>query len=199
MQKGNTKERILDAALELFSEKGYAGTTVEEVATYVGIKAPTLYKYLSSKEDLLRLLGERFDEQYKNSFARSMKGAEQVRSFEELKEFSMRSVEYTVNDPLVVRVRRMATIEQYRSEDFAERATLYQIKEQCAINALVFRKFMEEGIMIPGDPDLLALEFTAPVTLMIQMCDRQPDKKEEALATVSRHFDQFAERYSLKK
>lgn len=56
MKKGNTKERLIMAALDLFSVKGYEGTSVEEIARAVGIKAPTMYKYLKSKEELLQIL-----------------------------------------------------------------------------------------------------------------------------------------------
>ncbi len=37
----STKEKILDAALTLFAENGYDGTSVEQIAIIVGIKAPS--------------------------------------------------------------------------------------------------------------------------------------------------------------
>jgi len=40
----STKEKILDAALTLFAKNGYDGTSVEQIANIVGIKAPSLYK-----------------------------------------------------------------------------------------------------------------------------------------------------------
>ncbi len=45
----NTKKRILDEALTLFSEKGYANVFVADIAEAVGIKAPSLYKHYKSK------------------------------------------------------------------------------------------------------------------------------------------------------
>lgn len=44
----NTKKRILDEALTLFSEKGYASVFVADIAKAVGIKAPSLYKHPDS-------------------------------------------------------------------------------------------------------------------------------------------------------
>ena len=41
----DTKERILEEALSLFSKKGFKAVTVEEIAQKVGIKAPSLYKH----------------------------------------------------------------------------------------------------------------------------------------------------------
>jgi len=47
-----TAERILDAAEELFAERGYAGTTLRDVARGVGIRIPSLYNHFESKEAL---------------------------------------------------------------------------------------------------------------------------------------------------
>ena len=52
----STKERILEEALTLFAENGYDGTSVEEIAKHVGIKAPSLYKHYKGKEDILNAL-----------------------------------------------------------------------------------------------------------------------------------------------
>lgn len=45
----DTKQRILDEALTLFSEKGYANVFVGDIAERVGIKAPSLYKHYKNK------------------------------------------------------------------------------------------------------------------------------------------------------
>ena len=48
----DTRRRILDAALSLFSEKGYANVFVAEIADAVGIKAPSLYKHFAGKQEI---------------------------------------------------------------------------------------------------------------------------------------------------
>jgi AcrR family transcriptional regulator len=47
------ERQILEAAMELFHERGYASTSVEDVASAVGILKGSLYHYIDSKEDLL--------------------------------------------------------------------------------------------------------------------------------------------------
>jgi len=47
-------QELLDAALSLFSEKGFAGTRSEEVAAAAGVSKGTLYLYYPSKEELLK-------------------------------------------------------------------------------------------------------------------------------------------------
>ncbi|MEE9912361.1 MAG: TetR/AcrR family transcriptional regulator [Deltaproteobacteria bacterium] len=51
-QDSEARQRILDAALELFAQKGYATTTIREIVDTVGITAPSLYYYFGNKEGL---------------------------------------------------------------------------------------------------------------------------------------------------
>jgi TetR/AcrR family transcriptional regulator len=54
-----TAERILDAAEELFAERGYAGATLRDVATRVGVRPPSLYNHFASKDALYAAVLER--------------------------------------------------------------------------------------------------------------------------------------------
>ena len=60
----DTKQRILDEALTLFSEKGYANVFVGDIADRVGIKAPSLYKHYKNKraifDAIIDLMNTRF-------------------------------------------------------------------------------------------------------------------------------------------
>ena len=54
MARTNAKEPLIRAARDLFSVKGYDGTSVDEISESIGIKGPTIYKYFKNKEDLLK-------------------------------------------------------------------------------------------------------------------------------------------------
>ncbi len=50
---------------------------------------------------------------------------------------------------------------------------------------------MDSGLLRRDDPAMLAFAYTAPISALIHLCDREPDKKEEATAQIeafSRHF-----------
>src|SRR5215467_14150395 len=53
---GDKREAILSAALELFVERGFYGTTVPEIAERAGVGAGTIYRYFESKEALVNEL-----------------------------------------------------------------------------------------------------------------------------------------------
>jgi AcrR family transcriptional regulator len=64
-QKGRvSRERILEAAVQLFSERGYAGTGVHEIARRAGIEKAALYWHFGSKEGLLAAVLDRADAEF---------------------------------------------------------------------------------------------------------------------------------------
>jgi AcrR family transcriptional regulator len=50
---GSTRERILDVALDLFSRKGYAETSLREIAAELGFSKAALYYHFESKQDIM--------------------------------------------------------------------------------------------------------------------------------------------------
>ena len=62
-QKQMTRRLLLDAGLELFSARGYAATTVDDIATAAGTTRATFYAYFPSRSDLMRaLIDEKLNE-----------------------------------------------------------------------------------------------------------------------------------------
>jgi len=56
VDKQNVKERLLDAGIRLFAEKGYASTSVREITARAGVTKPVLYYYYKNKEGLFRAI-----------------------------------------------------------------------------------------------------------------------------------------------
>ena len=61
-----TKQKILNEALSLFSEKGYSAVYVGDIAEAVGIKTPSLYKHYKNKQDIFNSCVEVFSERMGN-------------------------------------------------------------------------------------------------------------------------------------
>ena len=64
MKQEDTKQRILDKALELFSARGYDSVSVGEIAEAVGIKAPSLYNHFPGKQAIFDAIVESTAAQY---------------------------------------------------------------------------------------------------------------------------------------
>ena len=54
--EGDARNRILDAAFALFSEKGFTATSMRDIADAVGIKAASLYNHFAGKRELFDAL-----------------------------------------------------------------------------------------------------------------------------------------------
>lgn len=55
-----TKLRIMDAASQLFSEKGYAGSTTREIAEVAGVNEVTLFRHFGTKEKLVKAIMDKY-------------------------------------------------------------------------------------------------------------------------------------------
>lgn len=65
--KTQTKDKIFDAALDLFSKKGYDSVSVRTIASEVGIKESSIYNHYSSKKDILMSTLNYFEEYFKGN------------------------------------------------------------------------------------------------------------------------------------
>ena len=55
----------------------------------------------------------------------------------------------------------------------------------------IFAGMMDKGLLLRDDPAMLAFAYTAPISALIHLCDREPEKTDAAIAQVeafSRHF-----------
>ena len=64
MDRGNTKQEILEASLELFSVQGFEATSISQIAEAVGIRKASLYSHFESKQAILDALVKNVLAQY---------------------------------------------------------------------------------------------------------------------------------------
>ena len=57
-QRRNRSQEVLEAAVRVFHKKGYASSSIQDIADEVGVLKGSLYHYIDSKEDLLARLFE---------------------------------------------------------------------------------------------------------------------------------------------
>lgn len=195
MDKIPTKDRILDSALTLFAAKGYDGVGVDLIAENAGIKGPSLYKHFKGKEDILNALIEKVEVYYEANFGSVNNPGQTPSSMDELITLSLNRIEFTLRDPMIKKVRRMLTMEQFRNRQIAQLATKYNIDCVQEIYQNIFRAMMDNGIMRKTDPASVSMSFAAPVSLLIQMCDREPEREQEAMECIKDFFRYFAEEY----
>lgn len=187
----DTKERILAAALEQFSQNGYAGTNIRELTASLGLVKSSLYKHFESKEAIWNALLDEMIAYYGARFGSPEHLPPVPDSLEGLVDMTMQMVNFTVHDERIIMTRKVLTLEQYRDVRARELATKHFLTGLTDMFTHVFTGMMDKGLLRKDDPKMLAFAYTAPISALIHLCDREPEKTEEAMKQAeafSRHF-----------
>ena len=103
----------------------------------------------------------------------------------------MRMADFTIHDEKVVMTRKLLSIEQFRDERARALATKHFLTGLTEMFAKLFVGMMDKGRLRRDDPAMLGLAYTAPVSALIHLCDREPERTDTAMAQIeafSRHF-----------
>ena len=186
----NTKEAILLAALRLFSERGFDGVGVREIAGAVGLRESALYRHYSTKQEIFDSILDRVGRRYEATESAPVGDARA-----ELFRLCRDMFTFYLTDEEASQLRRMLTIEQYRSTEagrvFRElvlEAGLEHIGEALA-------RLVDSGYYRTADPETMALQLYAPLYLLLIRFDGQPGRREEAVAALENHLDGFDRAY----
>ena len=200
MKREDTKQKILDKALELFSAQGYDSVSVGQIAKAVGIKAPSLYNHFPSKQAIFDAIMESTAAQYEadtNQINIHVQNAAQdIPVFTEITADALfekvrQIFEYSLHNETISRFRRMMTIEQFRSPELAVLYSNRYVERILRYHAGIFRALIASGEICAEDPNALAMMYVAPVVTLIGVCDRQPEKEQECLEKLQNHVRLF--------
>ena len=191
----STKEKILDAALTLFAQNGYEPTSMEQIASEVGIKAPSLYKHFKGKEDIFNTLLDLAETRYEENFG----SADNILIPESVEEFvssTMNSISFTINDPLIRKIRIFLVKEQFRNKRLADITTRHQILGLQKMYTKIVKVMMDKGLLSKDDPSAVSMELIAPAVLYVSRADREPEFREEALKLIEKQLRRVCSHYA---
>lgn len=193
--RGDTKKKITETALKLFSQNGYVGTSMSDIANDLGITKPALYKHYEGKHEILESIVKRmsdvdieyakkyempedepggFSDEYKNTTA------------EKIREYSIAMFRYWTEEAFPSQFRKMLTTERYRDKEMARLYQNYLSTGPAEYMAAIFRKFADSDEAAMG----LALDFYGPMYLLYDFFDAFEDKKS-VYKLLCGHIDAF--------
>lgn len=205
MKQEDTKEKILRESLKLFSEKGFDATSVGEIASAVGIRAPSLYNHYKSKQAIFDAIFENTAKRYDDFTAKLSvhvgNADSDVDQFEtitadKLVEMVRAIFIYSLDDEMVSAFRKMMTIEQFRSEDLAKLYSDRYFERIKNYHAGLFKRLISAGRIKNLDPDTLALIYVSPILTLLSVCDRQPERRDECLEMLENSVRCFFENFN---
>lgn len=194
----DTKERILNEALRQFSQKGYDGTNIRELTASLGLVKSSMYKHFKSKEEIWNALLDKMIAYYNDRFGSAENLPPVPDTLEGLVAMTMKMVDVTIHDEMIIMTRKLLTIEQFRDERARELATKHFMTCLTVMFTHVFEGMMDKGLLRNDDAEMLAFAYTAPISALIHLCDREPEKTEEAINQVEAFSLHFIKTYAEK-
>jgi AcrR family transcriptional regulator len=203
----NTKEKIIDEALTLFSEKGYANVFVGDIADRVGIKAPSLYKHYKNKkaifDAIIEEMNRRFTEQAKAMQINGTDAAADAGIYKNLSEDQLIKLGrefflYYLHDDYNRKFRKMLTLEQFHDMDLAKMYSKLYVDDPLSYQRMLFGFMVMAGVLQTDNVQVMTLHFYSPIYFMLTVCDREPEREPEMLKLLDEHIKQFDRLYGRK-
>jgi len=155
-----TKEKIFDVSLELFSQKGYNGVSIREIAREVGIRESSIYNHYKNKEAILDAIIDYF----KTKLSQSGLPEEDAEALMEQGPevyFEVGAKMYIdqINTPQMEKIWRLVSIETYHNEKIREFFKKELLEEPITVWENVFQMMIEKKKIKPLNPRTLAYEY----------------------------------------
>lgn len=199
MKQKNTKEKILEEALKLFARSGYMGTSMNDIASQLGVTKAAIYKHYSSKQEILDSIVEKMNqmdrerskeyEMPEGSMDEVIEGYKTI-ALEKIKQYTKVQFLHWTEEEFSSCFRKMLTLEQYRSPEMAK---LYQ--HYLAEGPLQYMKTIFNGIVENReDARQLAINFYGPIFLLYSIYDGSKNK-QDVIKQLDTHVERFSKQY----
>ena len=203
MDNRSTKQKILDAALDLFSTQGFDATSVSQIADEVGIRKASMYSHFSSKQEILEGLMQEIMKQYEWHSIFSENNGEKFSFLTDEKEFNVNSVtqaiigqiRYILHEPQIAKARKMLTIEQFRNPTLAKVQTKQNYTNVMNYFVNLIKLLIQRQKLSDNDAEIMAAQLCLPVSVWLNLCDREPERENEVMGLIERHVQQFFDVY----
>ncbi|MGN1028277.1 MAG: TetR/AcrR family transcriptional regulator, partial [Faecousia sp.] len=131
MDRGNTKQEILEASLDLFSVQGFEATSISQIASAVGIRKASLYSHFENKQAILDAIVKDVLDQYaqRSIFAKAHwdqyedAGKKTALTPDAVAQMILGQIRYILHDPHISKARKMLVVEQFRNPELAKLQT----------------------------------------------------------------------------
>jgi AcrR family transcriptional regulator len=194
-EERDTRQDILDAALDLFAENGFFGTSMREIAKRVGVRESALYHHFASKEAILQGLIQQLGPGQARNLAEMDVEAllDSVGGRPLLSQF----VQMMTTLWATPREQKMMRLMMSEGPRIGESGVLHLpsvVREARGHIARVFEAMMKKKLIKKSDPYALTLEFMGPLMMlriMYLVMPKGPPDLKGFQAEVNAHLEFF--------
>ena len=107
-------------------------------------------------------------------------------------------IRYILHDPAISRARKMLVIEQFQNPELAKLQTKQNYSDVLGYFTGLIKCLIQKGVLAADDPEIMAAQLCLPISVWINLCDREPEREQEVMELVERHIRQFFRLYARK-
>ena len=111
---------------------------------------------------------------------------------------TMKMLDIAMYDKKVILTRRLLLTEQFRAEWARQLATTHFLTGTKDICMRIFAEMKENGILKKENPEIPAFAYSSPITSLIHLCDREPEKETEIKQQIEAFVQHFISVYGKK-
>jgi AcrR family transcriptional regulator len=163
-----TKDKIFDVSIELFSKKGFNAVSIRDIAAEVGIKQSSLYNHFTSKDEILKDIYELFKVEAVGVFPPLENLDDIIRNYTPREFFKIGKdlfVEHMLN-PRMEKVWRILFIEQASDQKAANLVLQESFKKSLIFVEKSLEKMIEQNKVRAITPRICSYEYTYPLNFM---------------------------------
>ena len=200
-----TKEQIVETALELFSQNGFLGTSMSDIASCLKITKGALYKHYEGKQQILERIIERMAEldlerakKYKMPESNSEKSAEAYANIpaEKIRGYSIAQFRHWTEEKFSAQFRKMLTLEQFRSKEMSNLYQDYLVAGPLEYMSKIFKKITKSK----PKARQVALEFYGPIFTLYSVYDgAEENAKKSVFVQLEKHIENFIEQFEKER
>lgn len=194
----NTKQEILKVSLDLFSIYGFEATSMSKIANTIGIRKASLYSHFESKQAILNEIIDEILEYYdkKSIFVNTDWNTEDIpESVDEIVKKIQGQIRFILHDPYISKARKMLVIEQFNNPKLSKLQTKQNYIDVLNYFTEFIQLLIQKDILIEEDATIMASQFCLPITVWINLCDREPERENEVMERICKHIEQFFKVY----
>ena len=185
-----TREKIKAAALELFAQHGFAGTTLNQIAEKVGIKAPSLFSHFKGKEELFLTIFQEVNQQIVEHVRLLVSGQEEGTVAKRLELIFRRNCQFYMENEARTRFLKQTMV---TPPPFGKEAILndfFEAEQQLSATLTeLFCQGVAEGVLSDFPVErFLAAYYCMTDGVLMQINIYEPGQMEERIGHIWEHF-----------
>lgn len=167
MEEKNTRELIMQEALNLFADKGYAAVSMRDIATAVGIRASSIYNHFSGKQELFIALVQKANGVKNSLQAVFMNAFSKVETVEE-EAFVQAGVFFLtgyLHNPQVAPLLKVLECERFHNEEADKAWCELMLSAPLEHEVTIFKMLKVSGLIEDENAEDLAAEYQSAILL----------------------------------